>query len=258
MTHQPHRADAPHAAAVPREPAASDLCPPSEKRRTPGAIAWRVAAIAVVVLVTVALAHFLREPARLWSSGGGASDAGFEAWPSEVEPSGGPPRPDAVPTSQREAQDDLRQVMAGLVMSALGDDDDPDDPRNQDDEAKRQFIADQFGLPHDYPRSKAPADLMPDEAQVLMVFEDPERASRRMVLVRLLKDIDGALAAFCRHYEAQKWDMQKMNDPQQASRDQPDRGWLVRFTKGKRERIVYARARHNGKETLVAVYDPQY
>ncbi|HUU09452.1 MAG TPA: hypothetical protein VM431_02805 [Phycisphaerae bacterium] len=257
MTHDPHSADAPDAAG-PREPAGSEARPPSAKRLTPGAIAWRVAAIAVVVLVTFALAHYLRQPSRLLGSGGGMSDADFETWPPEVEPSGRPPRPDAVPTDPREAQDDLRQVMAGLVMSALGDDDDPDDSRNQDDEAKRRFIADQFGLPHDYPRSKAPADLMPDEAQVLMVFENPERAGCRMVLVRLLKDIDGALAAFCRHYAAQKWDVQKMNNPDQASRDQPDRGWLVRFTKGKRERIVYARARHNGKETLVAVYDPQY
>ena len=237
---------------------------PPDKRRKGRSRVWRVAAVVVVILVTLALAHYLRCPSGVWDGDEGGGDLTVGQWPPEVEPSGrtarpgDPPKPDARPTTNEEATDDLRQVMAGLVMAAIGDGADTDDPRNQDAESKRRFIADAFGLPYDYPRNKAPADLMPQEAQVLMVFENPERAGCRMVLVRMRKDVGAALEAFCKLYDRKGWRWDELANPRKDRDSQPDRGWLVRFRKGKRERIVYARARAGGEETLVAIYDPRY
>jgi len=237
------------------ESSSSEADRPPDKRLKGRSRVWRVAAVVLVILVTLALAHYLRHPSAVWDGGEGG-DLTVGPWPPEVQPSGGPPKPDEKPTTDEEVQDDLRQVMAGLVMAAI-DGDDPDDPRNTDDELKRRFIANVFGLPYDYPRNKAPADLMPQEAQVLMVFEDPERAGCRMVLVRMRKGVGEALEAFCRHYDQKGWQWNELADPRKDHDSQPDPGWLVRFRKGKRERIVYARAR-GGEETLVAIYDPQY
>ena len=237
---------------------------PPDKRRKRRSRVWRVAAIIVVILVTLALAHYLRHPAGVWDGDEGGGNLTFGQWPPEVEPSGrtarpgGPPKPDARPTTDEEATDDLRQVMAGLVMAAIGDGADTDEPNNTDAEAKRRFIADAFGLPYDYPRNKAPADLMPQDAQVLMVFENPEHAGCRMVLVRMRKDVGAALEAFCKAYDQKGWQWNELANPRKDRDSQPDPGWLVRFHKGKRERIVYARARAGGEETLVAIYDPRY
>ncbi len=242
------------------ESSSSESGRPADKRPKRGPLLWRAAAAGAVILVMVALAHVLRNPSGVWSDGGAEGGGGstFGRRPPEVAPSGNPPTPDEQETTAEEAQDDLRQVMAGLVMAAIGDPDDPDDPRNADDEAKRKFIADVFGLPYDYPRNKAPADLMPEEAQVLMVFENPERAGARMVLVRLHKDVGAALEAFCRQYEKHGWKHEELAYPKDDHDAQPDAGWLVRFRQGERERIVYARGRAGGEETLVAVYDPRY
>jgi len=246
------------------ESASSEGGRPPDKRRKGRSRVWRVAAVVVVILVTLALAHYLRHPSGVWDGDEGGGNLTFGQWPPEVEPSGrtarpgDPPKPDERPTTDEEATDDLRQVMAGLVMAAIGDGADTDDPRNQDAESKRRFIADAFGLPYDYPRNKAPADLMPQEAQVLMVFENPEHAGCRMVLVRMRKDVGAALEAFCKHYDQKGWRWDELANPRKDRDSQPDRGWLVRFRKGKRERIVYARARAGGEETLVAIYDPRY
>ena len=244
--------------ATTQEPSSSGIQPAPEKRRTPLSIVWRIAAIVVVILVTFALAHFLRHPAGFHDEGQDFLGPTAGNWPPEVEATGNPPKPDDTPTDEQEAGDDLRQAMAGLVMAAIGDDDDPDDPRGQDAEARRRFIAERFGLPYDYPRNKASADLMPEEAQVLVVFENPERGGCQMVLVRLRKPIDAALEAFCRHYEKIGWEWDELNSPREDPDAQPDQGWLIRFREGRRERIVYARARHGGEETLVAIYDPRY
>jgi len=239
------------------ESSSSDAGRPPKERRTKRSLLWRVAAVVLVILVMLAMAHFLRNPSGFWDddeSGGTI----FSQWRPEVEPSGGPPMPDERSTAHEEATDDLRQVMAGIVMAAIGDPDDPDDPRHADDEAKRKFVADAFGLPHDYPRNKAPADLMPDEAQVLIVFENPDRPGSRMVLVRMRADLGATLEAFARQYETKGWQWDELTRPQDDRDAQPDRGWLVRFRKGRRERVVYAQARSGGEETLVAIYDPRY
>jgi len=93
--------------------------------------------------------------------------------------------------------------------------------------------------------------LLPDGAGVLAVFENPEGNGARMVLARLPGDIHVALSSLEKHYEAQGWTMVEAPDP----RAQTDEGWLVRFSRQGRERIVYARPRRSGDETLVAVYD---
>jgi len=234
----------------------SETARPPQRRRTKRSLVWRVAAIVLVVLVMLALAHYLRHPSEAWDDEEGGGALTFGQWPPEVQPSGGPPKPDETPATPREAQDSLRKIMAGLVMAAIGDDD-PDEPPSADDEAKRQFIADAFGLPHDYPRNKAPADLMPEEAQVLMVLENPEHGASRMVLVRMRKDVGATLEAFHKQYDAKGWQCDELADPEKDHDAQPDRGWLLRFRKGRRERILYARPRAGGEETLVAIYDPR-
>jgi len=234
------------------------------RRRRPLAIALRVALIAVVVLAMVLLAHVLRHPAgfggeNVEGSGQAAPDQG---WPPEVELSGAPPLPDEQPTTAEEADDGLRHVMAGLIMAALGEGDEgaardtePTDPQRR--------IADLFALPYDYPQSEAPADLMPEEAKVLMVFDNPVRRGCRMVLVRMPKSMDAALEAFHRHYESLGWECERLESPRVNRGAQPDRGWLVHFREVRdgrvaRQRVVYARARSGGDETLVAIYDPNY
>ena len=237
------------------------------RRRRPLAIALRVALIAVVVLAMVLLAHVLRHPAGFGegSAGGAGASAPDLAWPPEVELSGAPPPPDEEPTTAEEADDGLRHVMAGLIMAALGEGDEGDEEAARDTEptdAQRR-MADLFALPYDYPQSEAPADLMPEEAKVLMVFDNPVRRGCRMVLVRMPKSMDAALEAFHRHYESLGWECERLESPRVNRGAQPDRGWLVHFREVRdgrmaRQRVVYARARSGGDETLVAIYDPNY
>jgi len=84
-----------------------------------------------------------------------------------------------------------------------------------------------------------------------MVFDDPAGEGQRITLMRVPGDIDQALSAIHNHYKAAGY---QVAEPVRPSA-QTDRGWLVRFTKGHRERLVYARPRDSGKETLIAVYD---
>jgi len=233
------------------------------RRRRPLAIALRVVLIAVVVLAMILLAHVLRHPSGLGGEEAGARRAGADpAWPPEIERSGAPPPPDETPTTRREADDDLRHVMVGLIMAALGEGDEGATRDPEPTDAQRR-IADLFALPYDYPRSEAPADLVPGEARVLIVFDNPMRPGCRMVLVRMPESIDAALEAFHRHYESLGWECEPLRNPR-ADRDaQPDRGWLVNFRQVRqgrtvRERVIYARARAEGGETLVAIYDPHY
>jgi len=238
---------------------------PSEqerRRRRPWTIAVRAALIAVVVLAMVLLAHVLRHPSGLGGPGGGGAgrSAPDPTWPPQVEPSGAPPPADPAPTTAEEADDDLRRVMAGLIMAALAEGEDGADP---DPAAAQKRIADLFALPYDYPRSEAPAELVPEEARVLMVFGNPVRPGCRMVLVRLPGSIDAALEAFHRHYESLGWECEPLQSPRAEAAAQPDRGWLVHFRRLRqgrtvRRRIIYARARSGGEETLVAIYDPNY
>jgi len=227
------------------KPRAEETPPGGRPRRL--STLWRVLAIVAILLAMVAVAHFLQSPARFEETGKGlpaSAPAAFSATP---------PAPEVPPGSEgrKEAMTDLRKVMAGILMAAAQDDGPYQDPLNQTPEARRRFLADRFGLPFDYPRSQVPAGLLPDGAGVLAVFENPEGNGARMVLARLPGDIHVALSSLEKHYEAQGWTMVEAPDP----RAQTDEGWLVRFSRQGRERIVYARPRRSGDETLVAVYD---
>jgi hypothetical protein len=225
--------------------------PPPERRRLgPVAVLWRAAAIALVVIVMVAVAHYLRSPARFQAEAEMAASAGVPGERPAVPPAG----PSAAAPGSTEATAGLRRIMAGLLMSASDEDGEYDDVRNKDPEERRRFIARTFGLPQGYPGSAAPADLTPTGAEVLMVFEDPMSPNVRMVLVRIRKGVDAALEDFCKLYAAAGWEIREPVDP----KAQTDRGWLVRFTRRDQHRIVYARARQSGEETLAAIYDPRY
>ncbi len=227
--------------------------PPQRRRLGPLAVLWRAAAIALVVIVMVAVAHYLRNPARFQAEAEVAASLAAVA-PGERpgERPVGPPA--AAAPGSTEATAGLRRVMAGLLMSASDEDGEYDDVRNKDPEERRRFIARTFGLPQGYPGSAAPADLTPTGAEVLMVFQDPMSPNVRMVLVRIRKGIDAALEDFCKLYAASGWEIREPVDP----KAQTDRGWLVRFTRRDQHRIVYARARQSGEETLAAIYDPRY
>lgn len=238
--------------------------PPAARRSRPLAIGGRVVLIAIVVLAMVLLAHMLRHPSGFGTDDGpGAGQAARGAGlPPEVELSGGPPPPDPEPTTRQEADDDLRHAMAGLIMAALGEGDEGDARDPEPTDAQRR-IADLFALPYDYPQSEAPADLMPDGAKVLIAFENPVRRGCRMLLVRMPGSIDAVLEAFQRHYESRGWEHEPLKSPQVDRGAQPDRGWLVHFRQVREGRtvgyrVVYARARSEEDETLVAIYDPNY
>jgi len=241
------------------EPSSSEAARPTERQgRAKRYLAWRVAAVVIVILVMLGLAHILRNPSVPWG-GAESGDPTLGQWPPQADPSGGAPPPARPPITQRQGAEDLRRLMGGLVMAAIGDPDDPDDARHDgDEEAKRRFIADLFGVPRDQLRNQAPADLMPSEAKVLLAFQHPDRREARMILVRMPGDLGDALEAFCKHYDARGWGREEVARPDEDRHAQPDSGWLVRFHKGRRERIVYARARSGGEETLVAIYDPHY
>jgi len=83
------------------------------------------------------------------------------------------------------------------------------------------------------------------------VFDNPEGDGSRMVLMRFQGDVSRALGAIHKHYTAGGWTAAEQPQPQA----QTDRGWLMRFSKDRRVRVVYARPRQAGDETLVAVYD---
>ena len=210
-------------------------------------VLWRVLAIAAILVAMVAVAHFLQSPARFEEGGKGLPAAAPDAF------SATPPAPEAPSGSEarKEAMTDLRKVMAGILMDAAQEQGPYQDPRNQTPEARRRFLADRFALPFDYPRSQVPPGLLPDGARLLVAFENPERNGARMVLARLPGDIHVALSSVQKHYEAQGWTMVEAPGP----RAQTDEGWLVRFAQQGRERIVYARPRQSGDETLVAIYD---
>jgi hypothetical protein len=231
------------------EPANTQPSPPEspETRRRRAAIAWRLAAVALVVLAMVAAAHFLRSPAGF--QGGEWPD---DAWRPPANAGGGPdvaPPKDCDPANPG---NDLRKLMAGLIISATEEDGDYQDPKNATPDARRKFVAKQFGdLPPDYPRSAAPADAIPKDAEILVVVPNPGAPDSRMILVRVRKEVPETLAEFQKLYVTAGWVCEGPADP----KAQPDEGWLMRFTKGNRERVIYARPRRTGGETLVAIHD---
>lgn len=244
----------------PTEPTASAQASTKRQGRRPRplTVAVRVVLIGVIILALVGLAHLLRNPAGFGSEEVTASSASLPQgqWPPEVDYSGGPPPPDRRPTSRQEADDGLRHIMSGLVEAFTGAGDETE--ADLTPEQRRQRVADVFALPYGYPSTEAPAELMPPDAKVVMTFDNPSRPGCRMVLVRVPGDVDEALTKFHRHYASLKWEGEALRSPRRHPDDQPDRGWLVHFRKGNRERIVYARPRSAGDETLVAIYDPDY
>jgi hypothetical protein len=217
------------------------------RRRRRAAIAWRLAAVALVVLAMVAAAHFLRSPAGF--QGGDAPDG---VWRAPIAADGGPGVAPPKDNDPAFPGNDLRKLMAGLIMSATEDDGDYQDPKNATPAARRKFVARQFGdLPADYPQSAAPAGAVPKDAEILVVVPNPGAPGARMVLVRVRKDFPEVLAEFQKLYVNAGWASEGPPDP----KAQPDEGWLKRFSKGNRERVIYARPRRTGAETLVAIYD---
>jgi len=259
--------DKPTPTPTPSEPAspgpeptpseAREASPKAERKRIrPMGVALRVAAILVILGAMFALGHVLRSPGG-W--GGNVAGDGSAAWPPEVDDADNrAPPPDPRPTTEAEARDGLRQMMAGLLMAAAGDDDATDDEAPADPTAAQRRVADWFGFPYNYPAGAAPAGVVPPGVEVLMVVGNPERQESRMVLARVRKGVDEALESFYRHYRSMGWEADTLKSPARHRDAQPDRGWLVRFAKGRRERLVYARPRAGADETLVAVYDPNY
>jgi len=218
--------------------------PESAKRRT---FVWRIAAIALIFAAMLGLAHFLKNPSRL----GGNADATAAAKAGEDPFAPVLDKPAPHPDDRGKKMQDLRKVMGGVVMAAADEEGPYNDPANQDPEERRRFLAGVFGLPFEYPKSEVLPDLVPKNASVLMVFEDPAGRGRRVVLMSVPGTIDEALAVIHNQYKAAGYQTPEALDPSA----QTDQGWLVRFTKGNRDRVVYARPRNSGKETLVAVYD---
>ena len=220
--------------------------PPSGGGRAKSLV-WRLAAILAILAAMVVLAHYLRSPARLErGSSGGASAPGEDLFRKATLE-----EPHHSAEAQKQATNDLRKIMAGVLMGAADEDGPFQDPANKDPEKRRQFLADRFGLPFDYPRSSAPPDSAPAGAEVLMVFDSPAKNGARMVFLRMPMDIHQALAAIHAQYTAAGWKAPEPIEPQA----QPDAGWLLRFSRDGQERVVYARPRASANETLVAVYE---
>ena len=226
---------------------APPVSPPPEapKRR---AFGWRIAAVALILVVILGLAHCLKNPSRF----GVGPDAAPAAKPGEDSFAPVLDKPAARPGQAGQLKmQDLRKIMGGVVMAAADEDGPYNDPANQDPEERRRFLAGVFGLPFEYPKSEVLPDLVPASAKVLMVFEDPSGQGRRIALMSVPGTIDEALATIHNQYKAAGYEVPEQLDPSA----QTDQGWLLRFTKGNRDRVVYARQRNSGKETLVAVYD---
>lgn len=237
----------------------SESTQPEARAQAPGrrlsrwAVAGRVAAIALVIVVMVAAGHYLRDPGAFEGDAADAGAAPARRGPAPaVAPAADDPAPP--PATAEEATAALRRIMAGLIMSASDGAEGFEDPLNQDADARRRFLAERFRLPTDYPRGGAPSELAPAEAEVLVVFQDPSAPNVRMVLVRIRKGVSAALEDFGRLYAAQGWAISEPLDP----KAQTDQGWLVQFTRRDQRRLVYARARQSGEETLAAIYDPRY
>jgi len=221
--------------------------PPPERSKA-RTLVWRLAIVAIILVAMLGLAHYLRYPSRV-----GGTDAAADAKAAEdaFAPAAADEGAASLEVRAEKRARNLRKALAGIVMEAADEEGPYNDPANKDPADRRRFLADLFGLPLDYPQSEAAADLAPKGAHVLMVFPDPTGEGRRIVLMRIPGDIDQALAAIHNHYTAAGYQAPDRAEPSA----QTDQGWLVRFTKGNRERLVYARPRDAAKETLVAVYD---
>ncbi|HUW99956.1 MAG TPA: hypothetical protein VMY35_03175 [Phycisphaerae bacterium] len=231
---------------------------PTETGETPdlpprrgAALAWRVLAIALIVVATVLAAHVLVRPAgrgpRVGEAGApGEEDALFDSPPAA--------RRDVPESDWAEARADLAHVMAGILMAAAEEEGDYGDPDNQTPQDRREFLAERFGLPADYPRSAAPADVVPDGASVLAVFDHPQTRGTRMVLLRIPQPVVEAVALLRSRYTADGWRMSEPPKPE----EQKERGWLLWFTRGRSHRVLFVQPNDDEQETLAAVCDLEY
>jgi hypothetical protein len=224
--------------------------PEATPKRSPLVLAARIVAIAVVLAAMVAVAHFLRNPVR---SSGSAATSDEVFWPPAPPPEEAPAQKWRQRATPEQAAGELRQQMATLIMAAAGEEAGYEHPDNQTPEQRWEFLSKYFGLPFKTPSGAAPPEVAPKDAEILVVFPSPGDDAR-MVLVRFRKDIHETLSQFRRLYETSGWKQEQ--EPE--SRQQADQGWLVRFSKGSRQRVIYARARSAGNETLVAIYDSRY
>ena len=251
-------------AEMPNEQPKTPEVPETGKDRRWATLVWRVLAVAVIVAATVLVAHVLSRPGG-WTRTGGegglpvaTGDSTRRAGETEralFEPL---PRigPEKVPEKEwAAAKRDLTQVMAGILMAAAEDEEgDYEDPGNQTPQDRRQFLADRFRLPADYPRSDLGPGVVPEGAEVLAVFDNPETEGTRMILARVRLNLEETLAAFHKLYASEGWALREPLDPQA----QTERGWLVWFMRKGQHRILYAEPRQGAEETLAAVCELRY
>jgi hypothetical protein len=223
------------------QPPAAEAAPPKAR-----SYVGRIVAVVIILAVMLGLAQFLRNPV-VPDEGPGAGSAVKAEGRASAPPVAGEGGPG--PT-ERKTQG-LRSVLAGVIMGAFGEEESGNDTAGKNAADMRESVAELFGVPPDQMKNQAPEGVAPGNAQVLMVFDDPGGAGQRITLMRVPGDIDEALSAIHNHYKAAGY---QVAEPVKPSA-QTDRGWLVRFTRNGRERLVYARPHGSGKETLIAVYD---
>ncbi len=233
---------------------------PTETGETPGArlprrgtaLAWRVLAVALIVVATVLAAHFLVRPA---GRGMGVGEAGAPGKEDALFNSPPAARHDVPESDWADARADLAHVMAGILMAAAEEEGgNYENPDNQTPQDRREFLAERFGLPADYPTSAAPADIVPDGAEVLAVFDHPQMRGTRMVLLRIPQPVVEAVALLQSRYTADGWRMSEPPKPE----EQKERGWLLWFTRGRSHRVLFVQPNNDEQETLAAVCDLKY
>jgi len=228
--------------------------PETGKGRWWATLVWRVLAVAVIVAATLLVARVLSRPGG-WTRTGG--EGGLPAGETSESLFTSLPRigPSEVPQQEwTAAKRDLSQVMAGILMAAAEEEGDYEDPGNQTPQDRRQFLAERFGLPAQYPRSDLEPGVVPKGAEVLAVFDNPQTEGTRMILVRVRLNLEETLAAFHKLYASEGWVPREPIDP----KAQTERGWLVWFIRQGRHRILYAEPREGTEETLAAVCELRY
>jgi hypothetical protein len=243
---------------VTERPAIAPSAPagPGDKPRWT-AYLWRGLALAVIVAGFLMLARRLGRPGGAMPGAAGGPEADFFPPPLDRPK---PPGGDQARTAA-DSQDPLRRLLAGVLMAAAEEEGHYEHPENQTPAGRRRAIADALGVPGFRPADQAPAEMVPPQAQVLAVFEQPHGEGGRMVLVRFKKTVGQALADFDGHYKAADGWQRQGDRPVPAAKDAdgrrgPDRGWLVTWRRGPVWRFVFAQPRADkDEETLAVVYD---
>jgi len=231
--------------------------PAEAKRRRRLALAWRLAVTLLILVGAVVVAGFLGHPGRFASQGDGFPET-RAVLPAQAKM----PEPLTPGEKRRMEGEVVRHLLGGVLMRATEESDaDHADPLNQDPAARRQFLADRFGLPFSYPRGTLEEGVVPAGGDVLMVFQHPENPKARMVMVRMRMRVEDALSAFQSAYTKDRW---KVGDPEENAQEggqgaaRTDRGWLLRCRRDAENRFVYLEERLPREETLAIVFDPGY